>query len=246
MNIDAYNHIIETIDPVLKQKNFVAVDKEDGSYFANETAAVKVEFNEDKNLFVLKQCALTPDGEPSDDWSTLSSWLFLPDYDAKEARSIATDFSDTLKEVFGLKPKTVQNKASLPEKPAGDVHNITSLSARFLTIFPQFKDVYASYTTDTGAFLYVKFFSEIGATHLKELLKANDKKRLEKYFDALNIHYCLGDKDVRAVISSVILTEAIGNDEQLKETAYTYLADYNYLKIAADFSLKINKKGLSK
>ncbi len=244
MNIDAYNHIIDTIEPILKEKNFSFNDE--AGYFCDDASAIRVAFIEDKNLFELQKCDLDENKIANNDWNTLSSWLFLPEYNVKDAKSIANDFSDTLKNTFGLKSQVVANRNALPEKASKDECSISTLTARFLTIFPQFKEEYPKYVTSTGVFLHVKFYSEIGAPHLKELLKNKDRKRLEKYFDTLNHHYCQGDKDVRALVSSVIIVEAIGNDQELLEIAKAYMENYNYLLTATDFSLNIYKKGLSK
>lgn len=246
MNIDAYNQIIETIDPILTQKNFKYVQQGETGYYKDDVSAIRVVFVENNNVFELQKCDLDDNNNPSESYTTLSSWLFLPEYTVKDAKSIANDFSDTLKENFGLKTQVAVNRAALPEKTSKDEHSINTFTARFLTIFPQFKDKYTEYVTTNGTFLYVKFYSEIGAVHLKELLRNNDKKRLEKYFDALNIHYCLGDKDVRALISSVIIVEALGKDETVIELARAYMADYKYLLTATENSLALYKKGLSK
>ena len=72
------------------------------------------------------------------------------------------------------------------------------------------------------------------------------KKRLEKYFDTLNHHYCQGDKEVRSLVSSLIMVETIGNDNDILEIANAYMQDYKYLLNATDFSLKLYKKGLAK
>ncbi len=244
MNIDAYNHIIDTIEPLFTQKNF-SFDDSTGC-FKDDTTAYRVAFIEEKNLFELQRCELDEEKNVGNDWSTLSSWLFLPDYTVKDAKSIANDFCDTLQNNFGLKPKVNVNRNALPEKTSKDECSVNTLTSRFLTIFPQFKDEYPKYITSNGIFLYVKFYSEIGAPHLKELLANKDKKRLEKYFDTLNHHYCEGDKEVRSLVSSVILVEAIGNDSNLLEIAKAYMEDYKYLLTATEFSLNLYKKGLAK
>ncbi|MBR2152409.1 MAG: hypothetical protein IJ944_03880 [Clostridia bacterium] len=244
MNIDAYNHIIDTIEPILNQKSF-SFDDELG-YFKNDSTAYRVAFIEEKNLFELQRCELDEEKKAGDEWNTLSSWLFLPDYTVKDAKSIANDFTDTLQNNFGLKQKVNVNRSALPEKGSKDECSVNTLTARFLTIFPQFKEEYQKYVTSTGVFLYAKFYSEIGAPHLRELLANKDKKRLEKYFDTLNHHYCEGDKEVRSLVSSLIMVEAIGNDNDILEIANAYMQDYKYLLNATDFSLKLYKKGLAK
>ena len=94
MNIEAYNLIIETISKILEAKEFKAVDFSDGSYFTNGTVAVKVCYDDARELFTLEHSVMEEEA-PSTDWKTLSSWLFAADAPVKEAKSIANDFEDS-------------------------------------------------------------------------------------------------------------------------------------------------------
>ena len=74
MNAEAYNLIIETISNLLDAKQFRPVDQEDGSYFTNGTLAVRVQYDENRELFLLEQA--TMEGEPrGTELKTLSSTL---------------------------------------------------------------------------------------------------------------------------------------------------------------------------
>jgi hypothetical protein len=241
MNIEAYNLIIDTISKLLEAKNFKVTDTENGSYFANEATAVRVRYDEERELFYLEQSPLQ-DGAPSGDWKALSSWLFANNAPVKEAKSIANDFEDTLREILGVKPTTVKATSTLPAKGnAGDDPTPTTLAGRFLTIFPQYKGNYEQYVTEGGTFLYVHFFEEIAVPHLNALLDADDKKRLEKYFAMLNQTYCNGDKEARAVVSAVILAGSLRNQPDRMATAQKYMEEYPFLKTAAQFAVKVKK-----
>ncbi len=245
MNAEAYNLIIETISKLLDAKDFKAVDLEDGSYFTNGTVAVKVCYADDRELFTLEHTAMDGDA-PSTDWKTLSSWLFASNAPLKDAQSIANDFEDSLREFLGVKPATAKTSTAataLPSKGnAGDEPTPSVLAGRFLTVFPQFKDAYSNYVTENGTFLYVHFFEEIAAPHLGDLLDADDKKRLEKFFDMLNFVYCNGNKEVRAVASAVILANALRNQPARMETAMKYLESLPHLKNAAVYAVKVKVK----
>lgn len=245
MNVEAYNLIIETISHLLEAKQFKAVDMEDGSYFTNGTVAVKVCYVDDRELFTLEHTVMEGD-TPSADWKTLSSWLFAANAPVKDAQSIANDFEDSLREFLGVKPttgKTSTAAKALPSKGnAGDEPTPSVLAGRFLTVFPQFKEVYEQYVAENGTFLYVHFFEEVAAPHLGSLLDAKDKKRLEKFFDMLNFVYCNGNKEVRAVASTVIMANALRSHPDRMETAMEYLESLPHLKNAAAFAVKTKVK----
>ena len=183
MNIDAYNLIIDTIKPLLDNRKFKTIDTDTGSYFTGENMAIRVTFDEDKSLFCLEQAGL--DGEEvAGEWKTLSSWLFESSSKPQEAKSIANDFEDSLREALGIKP-TVQKKSGfqMPDKGnPGDVPGVKALTNRFLTIFPQFKGEYEKCLTESGSFLYVEFYETVGAQHLKQLLKRQRQKKTEQIF----------------------------------------------------------------
>ncbi len=245
MNIEAYNLIIETISKILEAKEFKAVDLENSSYFTNGTAAVKVCYDDARELFTLEHSVMEGDA-PSADWKTLSSWLFAADAPLKDAKSIANDFEDSLREFLGVKPATAKTSTAanaLPSKGSNsDEPTPSVLAGRFLTVFPQFKDEYNKYVTETGTFLYVLFFEEVAAPHFGELLDANDKKRLEKFFDMMNFVYCNGNKEVRAVVSSVIMANALRNNPARMETAMKYMENLPFLKITAQNAVKVKVK----
>ncbi len=240
MNVEAYNLIIDTISKLLEAKQYKAVDTEQGSYFTDGTAAVRVRYDADRELFCLEQAVM--EGEnPAESWKVLSSWLFGKDAPIRDAKSIANDFEDTLREFLGVKPATTKatTAANLPSREApGDDPTPAVLAGRFLTIFPQFKDQYQNYVTEKGSFLYVHFFEEIAVPHLGTLLDADDKKRLEKFFDMMNHIYCNGDKEARSVVSAVLLHGALKGNPARMETANKYMAELPHLKTAAMFAVK--------
>ena len=240
MNIEAYNLIIDKIKPLLDGRGFKTVDTETGSYFENGEIAVRVIFKEKEKLFCLEKCELSDDKKPSD-WSLISEWLFEDGTKASYASSIGGDFEDTLREALGIKP-TANRQAALPSKAKkNDQPTVKSLTGSFLTVFPQYKNEYPKYVTEDGAFLYAEFYETVGAPLLKELLRANDKKRLQKYFDMLDEAYRLGDLEVRSVVSTCVLAQALKGEKALTESALGYLKDKNYLALALKNSLAIKK-----
>lgn len=240
MNVDAYNLIIDQLQPLFKHADLKAVDTEDGSYFINSDRAIKITFNEASKVFELSQCGVS-DEKPDEGWQVLTSYLFLDDYTIKDAKSVANEFEDTLRDSMGIKPASDGvNTSAIPTPDKSlNVRNVETLTAKFLQIFPQYKDEYAKYVAESGQFLYASFYTEIASPLLLNLLKANDKKRLVKYFEMLNEHYCQGDNDVRSVVSVIILGETLKGEPEALETAKAYIEEYKYLKTCLQFSLSI-------
>ena len=242
MNQQAYDLILAQMEPVLKHKNFEKQEFDGMECFANGEKVVRVEFVEEQNLFELKVCKQA-DGVPDGSWETLSSWLFLPDYADKDAKSIGNDFSDSLKILLGMSAEKSRSKIDLPSKGApGDTPTLETLTQKFLTIFPQYKEKYKDHVAQHGECLYVEFFEEYGATHLRTLLRENKTKQLPKYMEILNEVYTLGNKDAQAMVSRVILGEAIDGDPELKKQAESYMEEYPYLKKANDYMFQYLRK----
>lgn len=240
LNIQAYNTIIETISPLLEQKELKAFDTENSAYFANSERAVRVIFDEPKRVFMLQSDTIAG-GKPSGSWKTLTQWLFLPDYTEKDAVSIGNDFYDTLNETLGLKTAVTSSSDVVISSDSKDEHNLEGLLQRFLIVFPQYKENYKEHVSQYGECLYVDFFEKYAVPCLKSLLKENDKKRLKKYFELLNEMYTLGDRGVSSVVSVVILGQAI-DDESLIETAYSYMGEYKYLRTAVENVREYNRR----
>ncbi len=240
MNAQAYNQIIETIAPLLESRGYHAVDEEDGSYFTDGKAAVRVNYDDGREMFNLEQTGVEND-QPAGEWKTLSAWLFAQDAPLKDVRSIASDFEDSLREFLGVKPTLQKNTAAaIPSRGnPGDDPTPATLAGRFLTVFPQFKGDYDRYVTDKGTFLYVHFFEEVAAPHVGALLDADDKKRLEKLFEMLNQVYCNGTKEARSVVAAVVLAGALRGQPARMETADRYMEEYPFLKTAAHYAAKV-------
>ena len=241
MNIEAYNLIIDKIEPLLDSRNFNTVDLENGSYFENGDVAIRVIYKEKEKLFCLEKGEVSEGKAPSD-WIGINEWLFEDGAKSSYASSIGADFEDTLRETLGIKPSVQRQASVIPTRAKkNDQPTVTSLTGNFLTVFPQYKDEYPKFVAQNGSFLYVEFYETVGAPLLRKLLKENDKKRLQKYFDMLDEAYRLGDKEVRAVISTCILATALKGEKELTESALGYLKDKNYLAISLKNSLAIKK-----
>ena len=233
MNAEALDIILEQLEPVFEKKGFSPKGEEAAGQYSNGEVTVRIVFLEDKNLFELHLCRSAEITEASQ-WDVLSSWLFLPDYGEKDAKSIGFDFADSLKSALGIKPeKSRSNGVDLPGKGnPGDSPTPEVLAQRFLAVFPQYKDAYRDHVAANGVCLYVSFFEEYAVPHLRGLLRENNAKHLQKFMEFLNEVYTLGNKDAQALVSCVILGGAIEHDKELLQTAESYMEEYPYLKTA--------------
>ncbi len=221
--------LIDTMLGVLAEQSF----KEKDGIYKNEKKAFKVEYNEEKQQFLLFVADVLEDGAVSD-LEQKGAWLFTADHNKKDAQFAGEDFADTMLGILGAKP-TPQRKTvvDLPEKArAGQSVNVSGLCSSLLSVYPQFKDTYKEHVEQYGEFLCIKFFRETVCVELKAQLKEDNKKKLKKVIDTLCENYVNGDRTVCNIISEAIILRAVGEDEELLNTALKYMDDCPYLSTA--------------
>jgi len=226
--------IISEIRPFLSEQGFKKSKNEDefSALFESKTAAVSVVFESGSSQVKLLYAPI--EEEETGDVKTLSSWLFDDQHTDRDAKSIALDFVDSLRETMGIKQSTTRSTAEieLPGKGApGTSPNIEAFCARFLAICPQYKDTYKEHILKYNDLLYADFFAETAVPHLKAVLDEGNKKQCVKFFDFLDEMYAQGDNIVGAVITAVILEGAFGSDiEAYDKAAEAYMGNAKYLK----------------
>lgn len=231
MNEKAYETIIAGLEPVFEAQKLEQSPDAPG-VFLNDKKAVQVSYDEKKKLFRL----LTADVEEGKEvqFREVSAWLFDETHNLRDAKAVAEDFADSLREIFGMKKQVSNLKdVALPSKAAsGATPNVEALAQRFLAIFPQYKDAYREHMAKYGEFLYQDFFARTAAVKLKELCadpKAN-KKQLEKFFDLLNEMYAEGDANVSSTVTYTILGNAFGGDVEKFDSLKDYMEKCPYLR----------------
>lgn len=221
--------LIDTMLLALSEQSF----KEADGIYKNSQKAFKVEYDEAKQLFLLFTADVLEDGAVAD-FEQKSAWLFTADHNKKDAQFAGEDFADTVLEILGKKP-TPQRKTQvdLPEKTrAGQTVNVSGLCSSLLSVYPQFKDAYKEHVEHYGEFLCIKFFRETVCIELNAQLKEDNKKKLKKVIDTLCENYVNGDRTVCNIITEAIILRAVGEDEQLLNTALKYMDDCPYLSTA--------------
>jgi hypothetical protein len=230
MNQNAYNIIMDALTPVFKENEFKPA--KGGDVWQDGKKAFRVTFSEENKLFAFESAEL--DGAEEAEFSEISSWLFDDSHTEKDAKAIGEDFADSLKEKLGVKKQHTRSaEVALPSKRAsGDDPDISSFTAQFLALFPQFKDEYKNSVAKYGEFLYDDFYTQTAVPLLRTLLGEKNKKQLVKLFEFLNTMYAGGDADVCSLVTYTIIGKAIRDDVRLWTEAAYYMEDAKYLKAA--------------
>ena len=222
MNDNALKIILGELEPVFSSQKLIRQQGDDVVY-TNSTHAVKIWYNEERKLFMLDVAALN--GDESVDFVNKSMYLFDEGHNEKDAKSVGSDFADTLNTVFGV-TRTRRASVDLPSKAApGSTPGEDAFCNRFLTLYPQYKDKYKQDVERYGDFLYERFFSETAAVKLKELMASGEKKAIIKMLQMLDEFYVDGNFDVQSTITYTIIGGAFRDNTDLFEKACAYMEE---------------------
>lgn len=228
-----YDSVIAEMQPFFEENNFKTL--EDGS-FLSETKAVKVEYSEERQMYLLKMAEVGENGV--EEYTECSAWLFDDSQNQRDAASVGVDFTATLREKMGIKIKrnTVADEIDLPTASKNGNYNITAFTKKVLDVFPMYKDTYKAHIAVYGNFLYLNFFAETLVPQAKQIITANEKKVMKKLCELLSEGYVKGDKEtVNAVVA--VASAAVYGDERLKENLLNALSEDKYLHDAVrDYS----------
>ena len=235
MNNECYNAVINEMQVLLDGQKFV----KDGDIYKNDSRAVKVYYDGEKQTFNLGIAEVT-DGEVGE-FSVANSWLFEENQTAKDAAAVGTDFADTLRTTLGIK-KSVRNSSSdiaLPTADKGDEITVLSLTQKLLAIFPQYKEVYKQDVARYGKYLYIDFISRNFIPEIKRLVAggAANRRQLKKIFDMLDEMYVKGDSATSDMVVMIIAACSYENTEAY-EAVKGYIESDKHLVTSVDGVLK--------
>jgi len=221
-----------------KREKTANSDKELIALFTGEAIAYSVIYFVDKKHMVLRSCAMTEEG-PDNEWNTMATWMFDPETDgAKEAESIGNDFSDT------VSATAVVKRVKQAKKKKGDEGNADPLflAKRFVTFFPELKDVVKAEQDSYEEFRGVNFIRTNVVDRVNALINRDVKSEVKKLAQMLSTQYANGDMDTRSIITIVILNSVEEkNIEKFKallseelQKAWTYALKIKGKKIKAE------------
>lgn len=221
--------VLEELNPLFAEQGF----KEADGVYKNDKKAVKVEYNESRQSYVLFVADIDEDGKQTD-FSELTAWLFDDSQNEKDALSVGMDFADTLRKNMGIKAKiSAATAVELPTATKGGAVKIAGFTKKLLDIYPQYKDEYKEHVALYGNFLYLNFFAKTLVVQIKEAMQSGNKKTVKKLYELLENGYINGDKDtINAIVAS--LAAAAYNDQKIKEAIDNMLADNSHFKASFD------------
>ena len=232
-----YKNVIAGMDSFLKENGFVA----DGEIFKNETKALKVEYNDARQMYILNIADIS-EGEIGE-FSEASAWLFDDSQNEKDAEYVSIDFVDTLRKNMGIKVARVGGVVDLPAASKGDVMDISGFAKKVLDVYPQFKDLYKEHVAKYGNFLYMKFFGETFVLQIKQVVSENNKKAVKKLLELCENAYIAGDRDTVNTVVACLAAAAYGDDDT-KAKILEMLSENNHFKMSVESFIPMlkNKK----
>jgi hypothetical protein len=230
MNDAAMQIVLKGLQPIFNSQKMTRQEGADEIYIGSGKA-VKVWYDESCSQFKLDVAELK-EGEGVD-FSTASAWLFDSSHNERDAASVSADFADTLSGIFGIKRAggIVKRDVSLPSKAApGNTPGVEAFCNRFLTLFPQYKDMYKEDVAKYGDFLYATFFEKTAGARLREAAEQHDKKQCVKMLDMLDEFYVDGDYTVQSVITYSIIGSAFWDKPELFDEVLAYTDRTEHIK----------------
>lgn len=215
----AFSIIEEKLSETLSSKGFTAKKNNDlTTTFSDNNVNYKLEYNENSKKFILSFA-----GENSDNYKSISVWLFDPESDTeKEAKSIANDFSD----YFNGSKNDLKIKKSSKKSDEDSTAGLMFMVNRFATIFPEVKEDIKLEKNSFESFRAINFTKEKILPLILSLVetgKPGDKYK--KLCSTLNNLYDNGNLDTRACITIVILNSVCDCSEKTIEKLQKNLSE---------------------
>ncbi len=198
--------------------------------FKNDKKAVKVEYSEERQMYLLLLADIDENGTVGE-FGEEEAWLFDDSQNKKDAESVGIDFTETLRKAMGVKVKRAVGQVDLPTVQKGSAYNITAFTKKVLDTYPQLKDTYKDYVAKYGNFLYLNFFGTYLVPQIKATLSENTKKSSKKILDMTETAFVSGDKDT-ANAAIACLAAACYNDEKITEIVKEMLSENTNFKSA--------------
>lgn len=232
-----YDVVVAEMGSFFEENGF----KEKEGVFASETKALKIEYDEEKQIYKLL-CADVTEGEVGE-YSVISSYLFDEGQTKNDAVSVGIDFVDSARKALGIKivRKSASGEAELPSASAGNAVTVATLTAKLLANYPELKDTYKAETTAKGKYLYLDFCTTYFVPEIRRTLDSGNKKATKKLIDMLCEIFVTGDRaSVNLVIA--LLAAAIGKDGDRFKAAVDRMEDCPLLVTAINNEIAVLAK----
>lgn len=186
--------------------------KIDGNILKNDAKSVKIEHNEDTQMYTIAVADVN--GEEVGEYKQISAWLFDDSQTVKDAAAVGIDFADALRKEFGIaaQKRTVNSLVDLPTTQKGGDMNINALAKKMLDIFPALKDEYKAHVAHYGNFLYLNFFGEHLVPRIVRLFEEGTTKQIKKFYNTIVDFYVQGDNDTINTVIALLAASAYKNE----------------------------------
>lgn len=230
-----FDVVISEMSSFLEQNGF----KEKEGYFANDTKALKVEYDEERFIYKLLIADITEAGVG--EYALVSSYLFDEGQTKKDAACVGIDFVDEAKKTLGI--KEAKKRISVSELPSANSNTVNTdvLTAKLLANYPDLKDTYKDYVNQKGKYLPLDFGTTYFVPEIRKTLDENNKKAVKKLMDVFADVFVAGDRaSVNLVIA--LLASAIGKNADRFKAAADRLEDCTLLIDAVNQEIMLATK----
>ncbi len=228
-----YDNVINEMQPFFDSQNF----KLKGDCFLNEKLAVKINYNEEKQMYILSVANIEEGERETQEFREINSWLFDDSQNAKDAVAVGIDFTASLRKELGLKTvrKTNGLDINLPAASKSGNMTVSGFAKKMLDVYPPLRDAYKEYIATYGNFLYINFFGEYLIPLLKATLSSGNKKQIKKLYDVLGNAYLKGDKETVNILVAVLCAAAYNDEAVTKAVRETLNDDKHFLSSFDNF-----------
>lgn len=227
--------VIGEMQPFFDEQGFVAFE----NGYKNGTKAVKIEYSDERQMYLLFCADVAEDGTVGD-FAETCSWLFDDTQNAKDAESVGIDFVNTLRDTMGIKVKKSVSKEGidLPVAAKGDSMDVSGFAKKVLDVFPQYKETYKAHIAKYGNFLYMDFFADTLVPQIACTLSENNKKSTKKLFELMENAYIHGDRDTVNIVVASLAAAAVKSSDT-KTAVLAMLENNTHFKSAVEALIPI-------
>ena len=233
-----FDVILEEMSAFLNENGF----KEENGVYLNEKYALKIEYDEARQVYNLSIAAKGENG--IGEYKNISAYLFDESQTKADAISVGIDFVDSAQKAMGIKAGYRGGAAIDLPTAQGENVTVSTLTAKLLANYPELKEVYKAEVDEKGKYLYLDFSARYFIPEIRKTLDEKNKKAVKKLIDMLCEMFVAGDRATTDLVIA-LLAGAIGKDAERFKTATEKMEECPHLITAVNNGVAVlvkNKK----
>lgn len=233
-----FDVILEEMSAFLNENGF----KEENGVYLNEKYALKIEYDETRQVYNLSIAAKGENG--IGEYTNISAYLFDESQTKADAISVGIDFVDSAQKAMGIKAGYRGGAAIDLPTAQGENVTVSTLTAKLLANYPELKEVYKAEVDEKGKYLYLDFSARYFIPEIRKTLDEKNKKAVKKLIDMLCEMFVAGDRATTDLVIA-LLAGAIGKDAERFKTATEKMEECPHLITAVNNGVAVlvkNKK----